>query len=219
MSQKTPRKNEKGYFGKILFHDFVIATAVLPTLLIYRPRWIYENGDKKKVKKGAVFIANHAGHFDPIYMMIAVPYRRHHFLTMKELFSTKFRAWLFDMFFCIPVDRENFRLKTFREVVARLKKEQAITMFPEGRVSKEEMATFKSGMVLMAMTADRPIVPVYVKPRKSKWERLTVVIGEPIDLKERYGAIKMSDMDRVAADIKEREEKLQQLCEKRKKGE
>ena len=212
MSKKPANATKEKYTFKYFLHDFIFLSGVLPALLVFRPKWIYRNKEKKRVKGGAVFIGNHSGFFDPIYMMVAIFYRRQHFLAMKEMFDTKFKTWLFDLFLCIPIDRQNFRLGTFREVVGRLKKGQAITMFPEGHISGEELASCKSGMVLMAMTANKPIVPVYVKPRKHWYNRLVTVIGEPIDIREKYGDVKMTDMDAIAADIQNIEKNLQQMC-------
>ena len=217
MSEKPKNATKEKYTFKCFLHDFIFVTGAIPALLLFRPKWVYQNEEKKRVKGGAIFIGNHSGFFDPIYMMIAVFYRRQRFLTMKEMFNTKFKCWLFDLFFCIPVDRQNFRLGTFREVVGRLKKEQAITMFPEGHISGEELASFKSGMVLMAMTADKPIVPVYVKPRAHWYNRLVTVVGEPIHIREKYGDVKLNQMDEIAADIQNIEKTLQQYVEKKRR--
>ena len=207
------KQNKEKYTFKHFLHDFIFVTAAIPGIIFFRPKWIYENEDYKKIKGGAVVIGNHNGFFDPIYMMMAIYYRRQRFLTMKEMFDTKFKSWLFSVFFCIPVDRENFNLKTFREVVALLKSGKAVTIFPEGHVSRDEMSSFKSGMVLMAKSASVPIVPVYIKPRKHWYSRLVMAIGEPIDIEKTYGNVTMSDMDKVTEDIQKRENKLMELCQ------
>lgn len=211
----SERSKEK-YTFKHFLHDFIFVTAALPALVVFRPKWIYENKEFKRIKGGAVIIGNHKGFFDPMYMMIAVYYRRQRFLAMKEMFDTPFRRWLFSVFFCIPVDRDNVNIKTFRDVVALLKSGKAVTIFPEGHVSRDAMSSFKSGMVLMAKTADVPIVPIYVKPRKHWYSRLVMAIGEPINVNETYGNVSMSDMESIAEDIKQRELKLMQTCDRRK---
>ena len=205
-------KNRERYTFKHFLRDFIFATGALPGLIFFRPKWIYEDRENRHIKGGAIIIGNHSGFFDPIYMMMAVYYRRQRFLAMKEMFDTKFKSWLFSIFFCIPVDRENFNLKTFRDVVKLLKDGKAVTMFPEGHVSRDEMSSFKSGMVLMAKSANVPIVPIYVKPRKHWYSRLVMAIGAPIDIEKTYGNVTMADIDKVTEDIKQRENNLMEMC-------
>ena len=108
MDQKRPQR-AKLFSLKYLVYDFVKVTAALPGLLWLRPRWRYENKEaRRRIRGGAVVIANHVGFFDPIYVMFAIWYRRHHFICGKEFFESKSRWW-FEHFLCIPVDRGNFK--------------------------------------------------------------------------------------------------------------
>ena len=199
-----------------LVYDFTKITAGLPGLLWLRPKWIYESkAARKRLRGGHLVIANHAGFFDPIYVMIAVWYRRHRFICGKEFFESK-AGRLFRAFHCIPVDRGNFRIDTLRQISDALQAGAIVSLFPEGHVNdgSGEMAAFKSGMVLMALQGKAPIVPVYVLPPKPRYRRLRLVIGEPIDIIARYGSRpSFSKIDEIAAMLQEKEERLKALAE------
>lgn len=185
------KKQNKLFSLQYWFYDFVKITAALPGLLVFRPKFVYENERaRKKLRGGALLIGNHIGFLDPIYLMIAIWYRRHHFICMAEFFRSKAR-WMFEHFLCIPIDRENFSVDSFRQITEHLKAGEIVSMFPEGHVNEDTsgaVASFKSGMVLMAMRSGVPIVPVYVRKQAHWYERLVLVIGESVDITERYGA-------------------------------
>ena len=173
------------------FYDLIYVLHALPGLLWFRTKILYEGGKKVRVKGGALTIANHIGFFDPIYLMYAVPYRRHHFVCAKEIYKTsRFREWFLRMCMCIPIDRENMSMESFRQIVDIMKQGGMVSMFPEGHISRDEEKKtqhFKPGMILMAMQAHVPILPVAVKKRKHFWNRLRVAIGQPFDIEALYG--------------------------------
>ena len=168
-------------------HDFVWITGA-PVVLWHRPKMIYTSDKaKEKIRGGALLIANHTGVSDPVYMMIGVPYRRHFFVVSEEVMDKPVGRLLRAMR-CIRIDRNNPNLATFREIVARLKSGELISMFPEGRISVEDgTSEFKSGMVRMAVRSGVPIVPMYIKPKTKPTERLTIVLGERVSVTELYG--------------------------------
>lgn len=173
-----------------LLYDIIGATAALPGLLWFRTKRIYASEKaKEKIRGGALVISNHVGFFDPIYLMFAIHYRRHHFIATKELFDGKVKRFLFTKaFHCIEIDRDNFNMATFRKIVDVLKQGKIVSMFPEGHICKEqENAAFKSGMVLMALQSGCSIVPVYIKKREHFWQRQVAVIGEPVMVKSEIG--------------------------------
>ncbi|MBO7399438.1 MAG: 1-acyl-sn-glycerol-3-phosphate acyltransferase [Clostridia bacterium] len=115
-------------------YDFVHFTAC-PALLWYWPKKYYENENaKKKVRGGALMISNHNSMADPMYLMLCIWYRRHHYVCAKELYSTPFRRWMFTQFLTIPIDRENFGMSSFKEITGHLKKGDLCVIFPEGHV-------------------------------------------------------------------------------------
>ena len=208
----TSKKKKKNY----LFYDFVRVTAGIPGMIWLRPRILYENeAARHGLKGGVLLIANHSGFCDPIYLMVAIWKRRHHFVCIKDFFNGKLLSWLFSSFHCIPIDRENFSMDSLRMITEELKADHLVSMFPEGAIHSEggNMAPFKSGMVLIAMQSKKPIVPVYVKKPRKFYNRLTVAVGEPVDVCALYGGRpSLSQIEEVSALLHEKEEKLREMC-------
>ena len=208
-------KKRNKIFGKRFFvYDFLRVTGVLPGLIWYRPKRVYESeAAKARIRSGAVLIANHIGFADPIYCMYAVWYRRHHFVCLKDLWDRK-PALLFHNILTIPIDRENFNVNSLRQIADELENGSLVTLFPEGHInSTGELAVFKSGMVLMALRGRAPIVPLYVKAKKHFWSRAVFVFGEPLDVCAEYGPRPtMVQIEEVTARLKEKEESLRKLA-------
>ncbi len=164
-------------------HDLIRVTAGIPGIIWFRPKKIYaDEAAKARIRGGALIISNHATNFDPVYLMLTIWYRRHHFVALRSFFNGRFLGWLFRHFLCIPIDRENASLETIRTITDHLKRGQVVTMFPEGHITKEnEAAALRGGMVLIASQAEVPIIPVHICRRAHWYSRLRVVIGAPVN--------------------------------------
>lgn len=180
------KNNKKKYKESYFLRDVVWGFASIWGYVWFRPKRYYVSDKAKpRIKGGALLISNHVGFHDPVYIMMCLNYRRHHFIAAKEMFPKGFKKFLFErVFFCIGVDRENVSPSFMREVIGRLKDGQLVSMFPEGHINQqsEGVAEFKNGAVFMALKAGVPIVPVYIHKRKNIFERLKMVVGEPIEL-------------------------------------
>ena len=216
-------KKNKLFSFKYFMCDFVRVTSAIPALLWFRPKKLYESkAAKKKIRGGALLSANHVGFTDPVYLMTQIWYRRHHFLTAKEIFEkSRFNYFLFkNVFLCIPVDRQNFNAGAMKGIINQLKQGDLISVFPEGHVGKsdENLQSFKSGVIFMAYMSGCPIVPVYIKKRESVWRRQTVVIGEPIyiNAKEKKGSTS-EFLEQKTQQLYEKERQLKQIYDERYK--
>jgi len=185
---------------RFIIFDFIKLLTVIPGLLWFRPKILYLNKKKKiQATGGALLISNHITFFDPVFLMVAFWYRRFHFITMKSFFDTKFKEFLFSKcFLCLPIDRENFSMESFKTIVSHLKEDELIAIFPEGQINRQEnsVTPFKSGMILMALQSGKPIIPVYIKKRKTIFSQLVIAVGEPISI-EKSGESKILSMQEI----------------------
>ncbi|MBP5208340.1 MAG: 1-acyl-sn-glycerol-3-phosphate acyltransferase [Clostridia bacterium] len=216
MKNEEKKKKRKPLFSlEYLPFDFVRITAA-PGLLWFRPKIIYESeAAKQKIRGGALLISNHIGLFDPMYLMMAVWYRRHRFICKKELMEHRLGFWL-KLFRCISIDKNDMSFNSMRQVTDALRSGELVSMFPEGQVSlqSEAPAGFKSGMILMSLQGNAPIIPAYIKPRKHFYSRLVVVIGERFSVTDEYGPRpKFSQLDEAAARLHETDIRLAKLAE------
>lgn len=214
---KEVKTKKTGGFDPVPFvQGFIKVTGAIPSLLWLRPKRIYASEKaREKIKGGALIIANHSDFVDPVYLMTVLWYRQHHFICSEEIMDSKAGGFL-RACGCIRIDRKNVTINTMRDITDRLKQGQVVSLFPQGRISvgEDEGAKFKSGMTLMAIRSGAPIIPVYVKPRKSFFDRLKVVIGEKVSVTELYGERPtFAEIDAATRLLYEREKQLKELAE------
>lgn len=218
----APKRNDKTPRWIYVIHDVAKFFAAVPGIIWFRPKIRYISKEaKKKIKGGALLICNHTSIFDPVYLMYTVWYRRHHFICLKELTEAKL-GWLLKLFLCIPIDRENFSMASFREITGHLSDGHIVSMFPEGHIKTEEnagMGSFKSGMVLMAAKSKTPIVPIYIRKKAHFWSRFAAAIGEPVDIAANYGAFpSFAQIEQITQLLYEKEKELEDSIEKGEKS-
>lgn len=212
--RKPIKPNPKTFSFVFLIHDIFKILLALPGLLWFRTKIIYETpAAKEKMRGGALVIANHIGFFDPVYLQYCIWYRRHHFVCLDNFFKGPL-WWMFKAFLCIPINKSNISIKTFKDIILHLKCGELVILFPEGQIesAKGELDAFKSGMILMAVQSRKPIIPVYIRKRKNIFNRLTMCVGEPVDPCALCGEKPtMKTINSAAALLREKEEKLSNL--------
>ena len=214
------KKNKKVHFlakifdPKMLLLDFARLTA-WPALLFYRMKVIYENKSAKKFRKHTGIIAsNHTGFGDVPIIYSLMLYRRICFVTAKEVYKTKFSSRFYNAVGCIKIDRENPSIQTFKSITNCLNHGHFVGVFPEGSINKEEaLKTFKSGVVMMALMSDKPIIPIYIRRRNSWFNRQRVAVGEPINVSDYFSSRfpSMEEIEHVTNLVRDKELKLKEM--------
>ncbi|MEG0615506.1 MAG: 1-acyl-sn-glycerol-3-phosphate acyltransferase, partial [Oscillospiraceae bacterium] len=151
---------------------------------------------------GYIICANHVSNFD--YLYLTLNFKKERFLKFccmakKELFrKNAFSKLLANICGMIPVDRGGLVADTMEAINGKLKEKWGILIHPEGtRSGNGKMGAFKNGAAVIAIDADVPIVPAYIRggfdifPRTKKlpflynWKakckyQVDVIYGEPI---------------------------------------
>ena len=183
-SIKKQKKRWKPF--RFFVYDFVKWTGALPVALWFRMKTYYESPLAKKKIKGRVLIcANHFSFLDPVIISVKFWRRRLHMVATKDLFATKLKKWFFKRILCIEIDKENISIDSYKEIIGKLKDDRAVVIFPEGHINNSEgdgVDPFKSGVILMAMQTNSPIVPAHIIKKEKWWHRQRIVVGEPIVL-------------------------------------
>ena len=210
------QKKAKLFSLRCLLMDLIRITGALLGLVWLRPKIRYTAKQaKKRLRGGVLVIANHTSFIDPACMMYVLWYRRLYFVCHQAFVETKAGPFFRAAGCLIPINADNFSVGSFRSITESLRDGKAVTLFPEGHVNKgDEMLEFKSGMVLISMQSKRPIVPVYLKPRRHWYSRLKAVVGEPVDITSlSEGRPAFSKIQEVTALLKKREEELEAFAE------
>ncbi len=212
---KTKKKEKVRPFFNF-FYDFVKTPVPLPMYLWLRPKIHYPFGKTKR--KGAILAtANHRSFLDPIVVHMVFPFRRLNYLATKGLFSTKIKNFFFTQMHCIVVDKDNFSVSSFHDVVNRLEDGKVVVIFPEGQINQKtgnDLLAFKSGAAFMAHKSKASILPMYIIKRNKWYHRQQIVVGQPINIFEMLGEKPtMQDLNNASILLREKEEELREYFE------
>ena len=137
--------------------------------------------------------ANHQSFLDPIVLGVVCP-RPVNYLARKTLFSFKPLAVFLRFNDSIPIDRDATGLDGVKETLKRLKRGEAVVMFPEGTRSDDGLLQpFKPGFCLLARRSKATLMPIALDgcyqaySRKHLFPRLGTihaVMGEPISYQQ-----------------------------------
>ncbi|MBQ7340932.1 MAG: 1-acyl-sn-glycerol-3-phosphate acyltransferase [Oscillospiraceae bacterium] len=180
----------------------------LPLIPLFRMKRLTPDGKKYKgrIRGGAILAANHTSFTDPFLLGVAVWYRRLFFLAAEAVMKGKLRKVLLKGVGAIEIDRYGTDIEAARKSVDILKKGYLLAVFPQGGIARDEQVqTLKGGVVLFALQAGVPIVPMHVVPKKHWYSRRVVVIGQTLDPKA-YVEKKFpstADIDRISQKLLE----------------
>ena len=180
---------------------------------------------KEKVRDGAaVLVGNHYRIWDIVHMACTTK-EKVHFIAKKELYKSKFLAYLCNKVEAIPVSRDGNDAAAIMTALRYLKKGEKISMFPEGTRNRTdaELLPLKGGAALFAIKARVPVYPVMCLRKTRLFCRTKIVVGDPIDLSSFYD-MRMTAEDYAAAEeivrekmLASKHEGIEQYCRKKKR--
>lgn len=159
---------------------------------------------------GYIAVARHRSYWDIPALTVAVGMtNRVHFIARKGLMRSIPLLHLIIRGFSTMIDRDNFGKSDFRKMLAAMKRERLIGLFPEG--TTRERVDVKVGVIHFAKLSGKRILPINISsagpyPPKYpfRFPRLTVYIGESFLVSE------LQDRENKAAS---RSEQYQQMSE------
>ena len=136
-----------------------------------------------------VICANHQSFLDPILVGLAFD-RRLNSLARQSLFRFAPFRWLIQFLDAIPLDREGLGLAGLKEAIRRIKRGEAVLLFPEGtRTHDGSPLSLQPGFCALARRGNVTLIPVGFDgafeawPRTAKLPSASVIhlcIGEPL---------------------------------------
>ncbi len=158
----------------------------IPVSIFYPTKFI---GKKNLPKGSAIMVSNHTANMDSI--LFAAHLKEHnYYLAKKELFSTKFKAWVIKGIGGIPIDRQTNDLGAIKQCLKVLKEGHKLVIYPEGTRNHNEDMEFgevKGGATMLAIKGKVPIVPIYINRTPKLFKKVIVTIGQPFEFDEFYG--------------------------------
>lgn len=168
-----------------MFYKIIKAICNLAILLIFKIKVL--GRENMPECGGAIVAMNHRSNWDvPVAGLCAK--RKLRFMAKAEMFKTKFGNWFFKNLGAFPVQRGKGDIGAIKAALTKLKEEHIIAMFPEGRRVKDGVKQEpKPGVVMLAIKAQVPVIPVHISGKYKWFGKITVTFGEPIYYDDFYG--------------------------------
>ena len=116
-------------------------------------------------------LSNHQSHLDPVLIGLTLD-RRLNFLARSTLFHFPPFRRLIESLDAIPIDREGLGLSGLKETLARLKRGEAVLLFPEGtRTESGELGPLKPGFCALARRHHVIMLPTAIRGAFAAWPK------------------------------------------------
>ena len=142
---------------------------------------------------GVLLVSNHQSYLDPVLVGLGLR-RRMNFLARESLFRFGPFAWLIHSLNTIPIDREGLGLRGVKEVLRRLRRGEAVGLFPEGTRTRDgSPGPLRPGFYAIVRRAKVPLVPVRIEGAFEAWPRgaaaprmhpIRITYGRPLSAAE-----------------------------------
>src|SRR3990172_6469022 len=110
----------------------------------------------------ALLVSNHQSYLDPVLVGAGLE-RRLNYLARESLFRLIPFRWLIRSLDAIPIQREGLGLSGLKETLRRLRRGEAVLLFPEGtRTRNGRMSPLRSGFYAVVRRAQVPVIPVRI---------------------------------------------------------
>jgi len=168
----------------------------------------------ENLPKGPAIIApNHLSLYDPPIIGASIN-EELHYLAKQELFEYPLLGTLIRSLNSHPVTGGGQELQSLKLICKLLQSGKKVVIFPEGARSPDgEILPLKTGVSMLALRCNVPIVPVSIQgsfeiwPIHEKWPKLsgntTCTIGKPIYPEEFSSMKKHEAMDALTEELKQ----------------
>lgn len=169
--------------------------------------------------KGRAIIApNHTSFFDPPMIAGSWP-EETFFLARKSLFSSRFFGPMISRLNSYPVTGTAQDLTSIKLICKLLLEEKKVVVFPEGiRSFDGSLGPIKSGIGMLSLRCQAPIIPVYISGCFDVWNRkhklpklkgkTACIFGSAIDPRQFNHLEKKEAQEKIAELVKEAIENL-----------
>jgi 1-acyl-sn-glycerol-3-phosphate acyltransferase len=148
-----------------------------------------------------ILCSNHISWWDPPLVGSLVRNRQVHFMAKEELFEIPVFAQILTRIQVFPVKRGSADRRAIKMALDKLKNGNILGLFPEGTRSKtDELLPPQSGVGLIALKSEAPVVPVAIIGHYRLFRPIKVKIGMPLQFAEYYGQkAKSEQLEQIAS--------------------
>lgn len=157
--------------------------------IFFKKKVYYEDKKYKDWKKGGkLFISNHYNVFDYGLNCFMVFPRKLFAVTSELPFKSKLLRFGMKFFGTIQANRITGDMSFIDKSAEVIQKGKLVQIFPEGRNTPDgQMHPFKPSYIMIASMANCKIVPIISDGNYGLFKRVSVIVGNEIDLGELLG--------------------------------
>lgn len=171
---------------------FVKITGWIPYLICMRPKvsFVNKRSVKAALKGKAIVMPDHHSVWDVAAMMFTFPRRNLHCVVAEIMYEkSKFFSWFLKSVGSIKVDRNDHDFAFITESSKVLDEGGVVEIYPESRIPKKDEQTplpFAPSVSYIALSSGAPVIPVVTNGNYFVKGRLSILVGEPIDVREAF---------------------------------
>lgn len=164
--------------------------ARLVLIVLFKILFKLEVWGKKNIPKkgGFILASNHTSYLDSLALGVACQ-RKLNFMARHDLFCNPWFSWLLSKVGAFPVKRNSADISALKEAMRRVKKGNALVVFPEGSRQFEGLSSEpQAGIGFLVSRLGVPVIPAFISgtdkalPRNAKFirpKKVSVHFGKP----------------------------------------
>ncbi len=135
--------------------------------------------------KNFLVVPNHMSYFDPPLIAAFLPVKMA-YMAKGSLFKVPVLGWIIKSFGAFPVKKSGNDMAAVKLAIKILKEGKSLTIFPEGKRIKTPgvLGEGKNGAAMIAAKAGVGFLPMGIKTTYKFRSRVTLTVGEYIDISE-----------------------------------
>jgi 1-acyl-sn-glycerol-3-phosphate acyltransferase len=177
-----------------------------------------EGASNIRQDRAAVYAVNHTSNVEPpiIFDVLSALFPRLRIVYKAELRKLPVLVRAFDLAGFVPLQRGNPEqsMPAIDRAGEALREGNSFLIFPEGTRSRTgDLLPFKKGGFILAIKGQAPVVPIAITGARDALRKGSLLI-QPVEVRVRIGepvetaGMTVEDRDRLAADVRERIERL-----------
>lgn len=142
-----------------------------------------EGRENYPTDQNCIILANHISAWDPVTVAYSYKVSEVHFMGKDSLFKNRLLGGFLRKVHAFPVSRGETDMAAMRTAMQIIRDGKVLGIFPEGHRQKDNRVQhIETGIAVMAMRTDVPLVPVMITGKYRLFGRIRVRVGQPIPL-------------------------------------
>lgn len=156
--------------------------SIIPFSLFVPTKVLHK--ERIKSSKRKIITSNHYTNADCLIYDFKFA-RKFRYMAKIELFKNKLFGLFLKYLGAIPVHRNNFSPKEYKQTLKLIKSNKPVFIFPEGTRNKsgsEDMLDVKSGVITFASRGEADIIPMVMYRPPKLFRKNYILVGEPFKI-------------------------------------